>query len=444
MAMSAAWKYDAVVSFDLGWSEANRVRTAAAWCLEGGVPQWTPPDEEVEIITFLERFKGTHTLVLLDIPIYGTEGLSKQRPWRPLDRRLQSLGVPLLPSYKAGDYGMRLAETIMGRFPTIHVVESYPYAVLRFIWAIKLNNADLGSRLLPLVNVHSWWKDWPPKYKRARTKGERVQCMQQVLDKLILFMRIDGLEQLAPDELMNTSLLGNLTDVYDALLALVVGMKMAEGSPWVLEAKAGGPSMIPILTDSNLREKWVENGKRISGKSRSRIEATQPIARNLEIKARLHEFEEARAVAASLVEEPPILLHQTDTYFYVPQGRLKLREEDNGSELVFYVRADTFVQKISEYQKVQINNSVRLKKLLSNALGIVTVVKKTRTVFQYGSVRIHLDEVDGLGRFLELEAAVSPTHPEKDAESLIAQLMAHFSISVDDLIDVSYCDMCST
>jgi predicted adenylyl cyclase CyaB len=79
--------------------------------------------------------------------------------------------------------------------------------------------------------------------------------------------------------------------------------------------------------------------------------------------------------------------------------------------------------------------------LLTDALGVLTVVDKRRTVFLYQNVRIHLDRVEGLGMFLEFEAVMPEGTPDEEGELLVRELMAEFSIREEDLIQVSYSDL---
>jgi adenylate cyclase class 2 len=99
---------------------------------------------------------------------------------------------------------------------------------------------------------------------------------------------------------------------------------------------------------------------------------------------------------------------QLDTYFRVRQGRLKLREKDRGAELIYYERSDQAIDRESNYRIVQIEDSEALKDALAAALGVLVSVEKSRRLLLWHEVRIHLDEVPGLGSCLELEAVASP------------------------------------
>jgi predicted adenylyl cyclase CyaB len=167
--------------------------------------------------------------------------------------------------------------------------------------------------------------------------------------------------------------------------------------------------------------------------------------RNIEIKARLKNLSESRKVAMRLAgAQPHAQLRQVDTYFNVPDGRLKLREEEgDGAKnvLIYYHRPDQAGPKRSEYDMVTINSPAALKRVLSDALGVRVAVSKQRTVFLRENVRIHLDEVDGLGAFLEFEAAMPDGVPDSSGQTQLNKLMQDFSINNEDLIEDSYCDL---
>jgi predicted adenylyl cyclase CyaB len=167
--------------------------------------------------------------------------------------------------------------------------------------------------------------------------------------------------------------------------------------------------------------------------------------KNTEIKAHISNMEDAEQIAATITDgTPPLKLYQTDTYFNVPRGRLKLRENekgDIGSELIYYLRPNEPGPKTSHYLIVEVQNHTELKELLASALGIKVVVKKKRTVFFFRNVRIHLDKVEGLGTFLEFEEVFAEGSPRPGHDDLIKQLMQRFSVKKDDLIKESYCDL---
>lgn len=134
---------------------------------------------------------------------------------------------------------------------------------------------------------------------------------------------------------------------------------------------------------------------------------------NLEIKYFLPRFTDVETYLSHKNELQKIWTrHQEDIYFNAPEGRLKLRKESSGaSQLIFYHRPDCAAVRESQYQIYQTADSSALESLLKNALGIRLVVKKRRTLYLFRNVRIHLDRVDSLGDYLELESVVSDAYP---------------------------------
>jgi adenylate cyclase, class 2 len=137
------------------------------------------------------------------------------------------------------------------------------------------------------------------------------------------------------------------------------------------------------------------------------------------------------------------LLVQRDTYFNVPHGRLKLREEDGGApHLIAYERPDRVGGRESRYRIVEVDRVGELKAALSAALGVKAVVAKERRLFIWeGNVRIHLDVVEGLGAFIEFEAIASADSELTQEEAQVKRLRQRFEIEDAELIGGSYCDL---
>jgi len=126
---------------------------------------------------------------------------------------------------------------------------------------------------------------------------------------------------------------------------------------------------------------------------------------NVELKARLPNPETLRRRLRALGARHAGTLRQTDTYFQVPRGRLKLREMDGRRvELIAYERPDDRRERVSNYDIAPIEgDAALLKQALARALGVRVVVRKERDLWLLRSTRVHLDEVAGLGAFVELE-----------------------------------------
>ena len=164
--------------------------------------------------------------------------------------------------------------------------------------------------------------------------------------------------------------------------------------------------------------------------------------RNIELKARLRDLAAARKTAIEIATKRLGTQHQIDTFFHCREGRLKLRQIDGlRAELVWYDREDSEGPKASDYHLVPTANPETLKTALTAALGVRTVVEKQREIFLHHNVRIHLDEVVGLGTFLEFEAVLGPGIDDRIGQEQVAELSDRFAIGADDLLAVSYADM---
>lgn len=164
---------------------------------------------------------------------------------------------------------------------------------------------------------------------------------------------------------------------------------------------------------------------------------------NVEIKARCFHPEKVEAFLLNNKASFKGTDLQKDIYFNVPDGRLKLRQGNIENNLIFYKRNDQKGPKQSNFHLVPVAEPARLESLLTESLGIKVVVEKQRKIFYLGNIKVHLDEVPGLGSFVEIEAS-NISIPEITIEELhkqCTQLMFHFEIKEEDLIHNSYSDM---
>lgn len=164
---------------------------------------------------------------------------------------------------------------------------------------------------------------------------------------------------------------------------------------------------------------------------------------NIEIKAKCDHPEKVEAFLLSNDARFVGLDHQKDTYFNVPAGRLKLRQGNIENSLIFYHRPDQEGPKQSDFSLSKVTDGSATEQLLEKALGIKVVVEKNRKIFFIDNVKFHLDEVPGLGSFVEIEAG-NLSDPAKTIEVLRDQCdyyMKAFDISEKDLIHHSYSDM---
>jgi adenylate cyclase class IV len=163
---------------------------------------------------------------------------------------------------------------------------------------------------------------------------------------------------------------------------------------------------------------------------------------NIEIKARVRDPVLLRALVEALSSTSGTLLSQEDTFFHTPQGRLKLRTlSSTQGELIYYERADATGPRPSRYQVVRTHLPDALKATLAAALGVRGSVRKQRWLYSVGQTRVHLDEVEGLGMFVELEWVMQPGQTVETGTRVIAELMQHLEIAATDLIAGAYIDL---
>jgi predicted adenylyl cyclase CyaB len=178
--------------------------------------------------------------------------------------------------------------------------------------------------------------------------------------------------------------------------------------------------------------------------SRIPIRQAADMSNNIEIKARLSRKQALRLQAEALSHSslPPEILHQTDTFFNAPSGRLKLREIKHGcAELIAYDRPDHAGPKLSSYVCCPCSDPRSLHEALTRSLGVRGVVEKHRQVIHIGQTRVHLDEVFGLGDFLEFEVVLRENQSPEEGKAIALELMATFGIEAKDLIEVAYIDL---
>ena len=163
---------------------------------------------------------------------------------------------------------------------------------------------------------------------------------------------------------------------------------------------------------------------------------------NIEIKARARNFEEVRRRAEALSNSPVEVIPQEDTFFNTEKGRLKLRVlAPNRAQLIYYVRPDQEGPKRSEYRIYETSDPEELKRVLALAYGIRGVVKKTRHLYRVGQTRVHLDDVQGLGQFMELEVVLGPGQSDAQGQAIAEDLMSRLGVERSDLLDGAYMDL---
>ena len=164
---------------------------------------------------------------------------------------------------------------------------------------------------------------------------------------------------------------------------------------------------------------------------------------NVEIKARIDSVDALLPLARALSDDDhPQLIHQDDTFFAAPHGRLKLRVFGDGSgELIAYCRPDADGPKRSDYLLAPAPEPESLREVLARACGLIGRVRKERLLLLVGATRIHLDKVAGLGDFLELEVVLRDDQTEAEGVLIAQDLMRQLGISAGQLVSGAYLDL---
>lgn len=163
---------------------------------------------------------------------------------------------------------------------------------------------------------------------------------------------------------------------------------------------------------------------------------------NIEIKARIRDLPAIKSRAEQLSDAPVEVIPQEDIFFNVPQGRLKLRvlAPDRG-QLIYYTRPDQEGPKRSEYHIAHTADPENLRRVLELAYGIRGVVRKTRYLYLVGQTRVHLDDVEGLGQFMELEVVMREGQGDAEGQAIAEGLMAGLGVERGDLLEGAYMDL---
>jgi predicted adenylyl cyclase CyaB len=168
----------------------------------------------------------------------------------------------------------------------------------------------------------------------------------------------------------------------------------------------------------------------------------ETLARNIEIKARISGVGALREQVAAIADEGPTEIAQDDAFFKCPSGRLKLRVFASGQgELIFYRRTDEHGPKESYYVRTPTAEPETLRQVLTLAYGEAGRVRKRRTLFLVGRTRIHLDVVENLGHFLELEVVLGEGEPAARGVREAQELMDRLGVKPSQLLDRAYVDL---
>ncbi len=164
--------------------------------------------------------------------------------------------------------------------------------------------------------------------------------------------------------------------------------------------------------------------------------------RNIEIKASVDDVAAVTARAATLADSGPTEIFQDDTFFACPNGRMKLRAfSAEKGELIFYQRPDQTGPKESFYVIAPTSCPDELRDALARGYGVIGRVRKRRTLFLAGRTRIHLDRVEGLGDFLELEVVLAENESAEAGRAVAQDLLQKLGVGTEQLVARAYVDL---
>jgi len=153
-----------------------------------------------------------------------------------------------------------------------------------------------------------------------------------------------------------------------------------------------------------------------------------------------HDGVRVRAMANGAADQG--IIEQRDVFFMVPQGRLKLRYINSHGKLIAYKRDNVAEARPSDYRIFSTDEPQVLEEVLGRALTVVETVEKSRRLLIHRHTRVHLDDVAGLGRFVELETVVGEIEDE-DAQKEHAELVALLGLETCERVAVAYVDLLS-
>jgi adenylate cyclase class IV len=164
--------------------------------------------------------------------------------------------------------------------------------------------------------------------------------------------------------------------------------------------------------------------------------------RNIEIKARVADLAAVETRAGAIADSGPVDIAQDDTFFACPRGRLKLRELAPGQgQLIHYHRPDQGGPKLSDYVIAPTSDPAALREALTRAYGVAGRVRKHRRLYLAGRTRIHLDRVEGLGDYMELEVVLGPGDDTAGGEAEARRIMQALGVAEADLVEGAYVDL---
>ncbi|CAG9574905.1 unnamed protein product [Danaus chrysippus] len=169
--------------------------------------------------------------------------------------------------------------------------------------------------------------------------------------------------------------------------------------------------------------------------------------RNVEIKAVVHDMEKICKIAEELSGGPPEIIHQDDTFYKTNNGRLKMRiYADKSATLVRYSRSDVSGPKLSDYDLLEFSNNEtetikQLDDILRKCMGARGRVVKERKLYMVGQTRVHIDKVEDLGDFMEIEVVLCPEQTLEEGQDIAKDIQTKLGVRDEDLIQCAYVDL---
>lgn len=162
---------------------------------------------------------------------------------------------------------------------------------------------------------------------------------------------------------------------------------------------------------------------------------------DVEIKAKCENHDFIRSILKSKGAYFKGLDHQTDVYFKTNNGRLKLRKGNIERALVFYERDNIKGIKPSNFSLYNSNEPEILETILEASLGVLVKVVKQREMYYIDNVKFNIDIVEGLGRFVEIEAMTENPADIEDLTKVVRNYLKEFKVSEDNIQSLSYSDL---
>lgn len=244
-----------IISIDLPWSAATKGRRALAIAGQGKKVTVLSAKDDAEMVALVKKYASAPALVLLDVSIEGCDSLNGKH-FRRVDKALQRLGIPLLPSSHSGSRGKDLKERLNREIDTLTVYEMYPYATYKFLACLYDSGLSgrLNSRKHETLLNEDFVRYWPPRYKREQDRTKRLEHMRYLHSLFVDTTNSLGYTITLPYP-EASSRLDKLGDEYDACLGLIAGLHYVSNSPYACLVGQANSGQVLLLADRWLSER---------------------------------------------------------------------------------------------------------------------------------------------------------------------------------------------